>query len=116
MNSMAFDTFLVGGSSGKGTSDALEQRKAIRQMCSYCDDDAKIAGYHHVSIELVSQIRAGIAAAKRKGKERTEVSHDATGANASNPFHSETRMNDMIRKGSEMLRDRVLEALAMRAA
>lgn len=100
---------------GNGTSDSLEVRQAIRLMCSYCQDDAKIANYHHVSTETVTQVRASIAASKRKGKERTEVSHSATKADVHNPFVAEERMKEMIKRGSAMLRDALLDALAARA-
>lgn len=108
MDGLAYETLLVGGSSGKGTSDSLEQRKAIRQMCGYITDDAKIAGYHGVSVEDVRRVRDGIQLAKRKGCERTTISHHATGTDAINPFEGENRMRAMIRRGSELLLEAIV--------
>lgn len=113
MNDMAFTRRPA---FGNGTSDALEVRQAIRLMCSYCADDAKIANYHHVSTETVAQVRASIAAAKRKGPERIDRSPNTPDADVQNPFVSEKRMEEMIKRGSAMLRDAVLGALAARAA
>lgn len=114
MGSLAFDSYLVGGSSGKGTSDALEQRIAIRKMCAYIADDSKIASYHGVPAATVQRIRRNMALAKRKGPERQTVSHSATGADAANPFEAENKMRAMIRRGSDMLLEAILRERGLR--
>lgn len=102
-------SYLVGGSSKDAPSDILEQRRAIRQMCSYIADDSKVARHHGVTIDTVRCIRQSISGMKRKGRERTARSHRATGASQS-PFGAEIAFNSMIREGSRALRDAILRA------
>lgn len=118
MTSLAYDHFLVGGQSKGATNDDLEQRQAIRRMCSYIQDDAKIARHHMVSIEKVQRIREGMPKAKVRGLGTTKRGDDrslnATGADSTDPFATNRKFNEMLFRGSEMLREAMLKALAER--
>lgn len=78
MNSLAHESFLVGGSSRDAPSDILEQRRAIRQMCGYITDDAKIARHHMVSIDMVKRVRASIPGMKRKGSDKIHTAGEGS--------------------------------------
>lgn len=108
MATRAYDhDHLVGGSSSKTPSDELEQRQAIRLMCAYIADDAKIARYHAVSIDKVRLIRAGIKQAKRKGQGERCYGDKVRGTAASGVDYgwspADTRAKDSIKRGSEAL-------------
>lgn len=103
-----------------------EVRREILAMCGYIEDDAKIASHHRIAPDQVAAVRASIPAAKRRGKERTVFSHNATGANiidisymdnvrkADAEAGCEAMLKAMIKTGCHWLKP--AELLAVRAA
>lgn len=87
--------------------DTTDLRLAVRQMCGYIFDDAKVARHHGVSLEYVRRVRSAIQGQKRKGAGQrcygAKVrSHDASGI-GQNVFGAEAQFNAMIREGSARL-------------